>query len=69
MRLGDVARGTASLKTALGQIEIGVHAGSAARLDAHTSIGRVRNEIDSADQPAAGDERSSCGRAPATATS
>ena len=57
VRLGDVARGAASLKTALGQIEIGVHAGSAARLDAHTSMGRVRNEMDTADQPAAGDEQ------------
>ncbi len=56
VRVGDLARGAASLKTALGQIEIGVHAGSAARLDAHTSMGRVRNEMDAADQPGAGDE-------------
>jgi hypothetical protein len=56
VRVGDVARGSASMKTALGQIEIGVHAGSAARLDAHTSMGRVRNEMDAADQPSAGDE-------------
>jgi hypothetical protein len=57
VRVGDVARGSASLKTALGQIEIGVHAGSAARLDAHTSMGQVRNEMDAADQPAAGDDK------------
>ena len=57
VRVGDVARGSASLKTALGQIEVGVHAGSAARFDAHTSMGRVRNEMGAADQPGAGDER------------
>ena len=56
VRVGDVSRGSASLKTALGQIEVGVHAGSAALLDAHTSMGRVRNEMDAADQPGAGDE-------------
>jgi hypothetical protein len=56
VRVGDVARGSASLKTALGQIEVGIHAGSAARLDAHTSMGRVRNEMDATDQPGAGDE-------------
>jgi hypothetical protein len=57
LRLGDVTRGSSSLKTALGQIEIGVHAGSAARLDAHTSMGRVRNEMDPAGQPSDGDEK------------
>jgi hypothetical protein len=33
-----------------------VHAGSAARLVAHTSMGRVRNEMNATDQPSAGDE-------------
>jgi hypothetical protein len=56
VRVGDVARGSSSLKTALGQIEVGIHAGSAARLDAHTSMGRVRNEMDATDQPGAGEE-------------
>lgn len=51
VRIGDAARGTASLKTACGEIEIGVHAGAAARLDAHTSFGRVRNRLDTVDRP------------------
>jgi hypothetical protein len=57
VRVGDVARGSASLKTAMGQIEVGVHAGSAARFDAHTSMGRVRNELDATDRPSATDQR------------
>ncbi len=56
VRVGDVTRGSASLKTALGQVEIGVHAGSAARLDVQTSMGRVRNELQATDQPGAGEE-------------
>ncbi len=57
VRVGDVTRGSASLKTALGQIEVGVHPGSAARFDAHTSMGRVRNEMQATDQPGASDEK------------
>ena len=57
VRVGDLTRGTASLKTALGQVEVGIHAGSAARLDAHTSMGRVRNELAATDQPVDTDER------------
>jgi DUF4097 and DUF4098 domain-containing protein YvlB len=56
VRVGDLTRGSASLKTALGQVEIGIHAGTAARLDAHTSFGRVVNEMSAADQPAPTDE-------------
>jgi hypothetical protein len=56
VRVGDLTRGTVSLKTALGQVEVGIHVGSAARLDAHTSFGRVVNEMSAADQPAPTDE-------------
>jgi DUF4097 and DUF4098 domain-containing protein YvlB len=56
VRIGDVTRGTASLSTALGQIEIGIHQGTAARLDVSTQFGRVRNELDTTDRPAATDE-------------
>jgi hypothetical protein len=57
VRVGDVAQGSTTLKTAMGQIEVGVHAGSAARFDAHTSMGRVRNEMSATDQPDAGQQR------------
>lgn len=51
IRIGEVARGEASLKTAFGQIEIGVRSGVAARLDVHTSFGRVHNHMDAAEGP------------------
>jgi DUF4097 and DUF4098 domain-containing protein YvlB len=56
IRVGDVARGSASLKTAAGDVEIGIHAGTAARLDVHTHFGTVRNEMDAADGPGLSDE-------------
>jgi DUF4097 and DUF4098 domain-containing protein YvlB len=46
-RLGS---GAADLYTATGSVAIGVPAGIAAQLDAHTSIGRVVNELDTDDQ-------------------
>ncbi len=54
--IGDVVRGTASLSTAIGQIEVGIHQGTAARLDVSTQFGRVRNDLDTTDRPAATDE-------------
>ncbi len=56
VRVGDVARGSASLKTAKGDVEIGIHAGVAALLDVHTSFGRVRNHLNGADGPEPTDE-------------
>jgi DUF4097 and DUF4098 domain-containing protein YvlB len=56
VRIGEVARGSASLKTACGEIEIGIRAGTAARLDVHTQFGRVRNHMDTADSPEPSDE-------------
>ncbi len=51
VRVGEVVRGSASLKTALGKIEVGIRSGTAARLDVHTSFGTVHNEMDSTDAP------------------
>jgi hypothetical protein len=51
VRVGDVARGTTSLKTGSGDVEIGIRAGTAARLDLHTHLGTVHNEMDTADGP------------------
>jgi hypothetical protein len=40
----------------MGQIEVGIHEGTAARLDVSTQFGRVRNDLDIADRPASTDE-------------
>lgn len=57
IRVRELARGTATLRTAAGAIEIGIRTGTAARLDVHTSYGRVRNEMTSTDGPAVTDEQ------------
>lgn len=51
IRIGEVSRGTVVLKTAKGELEVGVRAGTAARLDLYTNFGRVQNHMDSADSP------------------
>lgn len=56
IRIGEVARGSASLRTAFGQIEIGIRTGTAARLDVHTSFGRVHNDLDAAGPPDSSDD-------------
>ncbi|MGH3659520.1 MAG: DUF4097 family beta strand repeat-containing protein [Micromonosporaceae bacterium] len=56
VRIGDVARGPASLKTACGEIEIAIHSGTAARLDVYTQFGRVHNHLDTAEGPEPSDE-------------
>lgn len=57
VRVGDLARGTASLKTAMGEIEVGIRAGTAALLDVSTQFGAVRNEMQRTDGPSAAEER------------
>ncbi|WP_068277633.1 DUF4097 family beta strand repeat-containing protein [Aldersonia kunmingensis] len=57
IRVGQLTRGSASLGTALGDIEIGLRAGTAARLDVDTKFGRLRNELDAAAAPEPTDER------------
>ena len=56
VRVGALVRGQASLKTAMGGIEIGIQSGTAARVDAHTRMGTVRNEMDAAASPEPTDE-------------
>lgn len=56
VRVGDVVRGTVSLSTAFGGIEVGIHEGTAAHLDVSTKFGHVRNDMAGADQPAATEE-------------
>ena len=56
IRIDDLTRGSTSLKTGFGEIHFGIHAGSAAKLDAYTRFGAVRNSLDAADSPAPSDE-------------
>jgi hypothetical protein len=54
IRLGTVRRGTAEAQTSLGRVEIGVAEGVTAWLDLDTNFGTVRNDLDTAEQPAPG---------------
>ena len=56
LRIGSVSRGTASLKTSMGEIEIGIAAGTAALVDAETRMGSVRNGLAAADSPEPADQ-------------
>jgi DUF4097 and DUF4098 domain-containing protein YvlB len=56
IRVGEVTRGTTALKTGFGEIEIGLSAGTAARLDLYTHFGRVHNQLTATDGPAAADQ-------------
>ena len=56
IRVDDLTRGSASLKTGLGEIQFGIHAGTAAKLDAYTRLGTVRNSLEAADSPEPSDE-------------
>ena len=57
IRVAEVVRGTATLRTATGRIEIGIRPGTAARLDVHTRFGRVENELTTSDGPTGTDEQ------------
>ena len=56
IRVGEIARGLVVLKSATGGIDAGIRSGTAALLDVHTGFGRVDNQLDAADSPAATDE-------------
>jgi DUF4097 and DUF4098 domain-containing protein YvlB len=56
IRVDDLTRGSASLKTGFGGIYFGIHAGTAARLDAYTRFGSVRNSMEAANSPEPSDE-------------
>jgi hypothetical protein len=56
IRVGDAARGTLRLETATGELEVGIHPGSAAYLDVHTKSGALQNLMESAGQPTQGEE-------------
>ncbi|GAA1243331.1 DUF4097 family beta strand repeat-containing protein [Pseudonocardia aurantiaca] len=56
IRLGEVARGSVELGTAMGDLEIGIAEGTAARLDVNTKFGQVHNQLDNTTGPSASDE-------------
>jgi hypothetical protein len=56
VRLGEVAHGTILAQTGLGKVEIGIRDGVPAWLDLNTRYGAVRNDLDTADPPGAGEE-------------
>jgi hypothetical protein len=56
IRVGDAASGTLRLETSLGELEIGIHPGSAAYLDVSAKLGSVQNLMEAADQPAENEE-------------
>jgi DUF4097 and DUF4098 domain-containing protein YvlB len=57
IRIGDLVRGSATLRSAAGRIAVGIRSGTAALLDLHTSFGNVRNDLDAASGPADTDEK------------
>jgi DUF4097 and DUF4098 domain-containing protein YvlB len=56
IRVGDVTRGRISLRTSVGDLEVGIHEGTAAWLDLNPRYGTVRNSLGSAAGPADSDE-------------
>jgi hypothetical protein len=56
IRVGDATRGTLRLETATGELEVGIHPGSAAYLDVHTKSGAFQNLMESAGQPTQDEE-------------
>lgn len=56
IRLGEVARGSVELGTAMGDLEVGIAEGTAAWLEVDTAFGQVRNLLDNATGPEASDE-------------
>jgi DUF4097 and DUF4098 domain-containing protein YvlB len=56
LRIGRVSRGMTTLNTSMGEIEVGIAAGTAALVDAQTRLGNVRNSLAVADSPEPADQ-------------
>jgi Toastrack DUF4097 len=56
VRLGEVAHGAVLAQTGFGKVDIGIRDGVAAWLDLNTRYGNVRNDLDTADRPGAGED-------------
>lgn len=55
VQVGEVVRGKVEVTSKNGSVEVGVREGSAAWLELNTVVGRVYNELSSAEAPEAGD--------------
>ncbi len=51
VRVGDVTRGSIVLQSASGDLEVGIHQGTAAWLEVRSSIGVVTNTLEATDRP------------------
>ncbi|MDQ8702774.1 DUF4097 family beta strand repeat-containing protein [Streptomyces sp. LHD-70] len=56
IRVGDVARGRITLRTAAGDLEVGIRESTAAWLDVSTAVGSVLNSLGTAEGPRSTDE-------------
>jgi DUF4097 and DUF4098 domain-containing protein YvlB len=56
IRVGEVARGSVVLASSMGELEVGIAAGTAAWLDLDTGFGQMRNLLDAAAEPGTADE-------------
>ena len=55
IRIGAVHRGSVSVRTAAGELEVGIARGTAAYLDLHTQFGKVLSHLDTTGAPAPGE--------------
>jgi hypothetical protein len=46
IRVGELIRGSATLRSAAGRIQVGIRTGTVALLDLHTHFGKIHNEMD-----------------------
>jgi len=56
VRFGDVARGSAELETAFGELEVGIRKGTSALLDVRTKFGNVHNSLAASEGPESSDQ-------------
>jgi DUF4097 and DUF4098 domain-containing protein YvlB len=56
IRLGEVARGSVEVGTAMGDLEIGIAEGTAARLEVNTKFGQVHNLLENVARPEQSDQ-------------
>ncbi|WP_328394347.1 DUF4097 family beta strand repeat-containing protein [Nocardia sp. NBC_00416] len=51
IRIGEASRGVLRLETSMGELEVGIHPGSAARVETDARYGAVRNVLGPVDRP------------------
>jgi hypothetical protein len=56
VRIGEVVRGSVTLESGFGQLELGIREGTAAWLDVSSQQGSVRSDLDAADGPGSAEE-------------